>query len=345
MSDRPLRLGIIGAGGIAQSYAQVFHRTNVGRVVAVTDVRADAAASLAEALNATPFTSHTEMLAGAGLDAVIVCTPPVTHRDIVLDVINQGVHVLCEKPLSIAVSRAVQMVAAAERAGVVFTMAAKFRYVEDVIRAKSIVDSGILGEIILFENVFASRVPMGHRWNADPAVSGGGVLIDNGTHSVDIVRYFLGPIREVMSVECRRVQSLAVEDTAQMFVRTESDLMGNVDLSWSVDRTVDSYINVYGTHGTVSVGWNESSYRQVTSPDWVPFGSGYDKVACMRRQVENFCDAVRGRDKLLITPEDAIASVAVIEAAYRSLEQRTWVSVDTPRREDIEPVAASARVA
>ena len=157
-------------------------------------------------------------------------------------------------------------------------MAAKFRFVEDVIRARQIVESGILGELIVFENMFASRVDMTRRWNSDPAISGGGVLIDNGTHSVDIVRYFLGPIVEVMAVEAKRVQDLEVEDTATMLLRTADGVLGTVDLSWSIDKATDTYITIYGSQGTISVGWQGARYRQVSSPEWVEFGDGYDKV-------------------------------------------------------------------
>jgi predicted dehydrogenase len=219
------------------------------------------------------------------------------------------------------------MVAAAEAAGVVFTMAAKFRFVDDVVRARQIVGSGILGELLVLENAFASRVDMTRRWNADPVVAGGGVLIDNGTHSVDIVRYFLGPIAEVMAVEGKRVQSLAVEDTASMLLRTPEGVLGTINLSWSLDLVADTYLTLYGSEGTISVGWAGARYRQAGNPEWVEFGSGYKKVACMGAQVENFCAAIRGDEELRVTAADAIASVAVIEAAYASLERSDWISV------------------
>jgi predicted dehydrogenase len=196
------------------------------------------------------------------------------------------------------------------------------------VRAKSIVESGILGEVVLFDNVFASRAQMTGRWNVDPAISGGGVLMDHGTHSVDIARYFLGGITEVMAVQPRRVQDVPVEDTAQMLIRSADGVCGTIDLSWSIDMQADRYISIYGSQGTINVGWHQSKYRPAAGPDWVKFGNGYDKIKAMRAQVANFCAALQHREPLLITAEDAVASVAVIEAAYASLDRAGWVRVD-----------------
>ena len=126
----------------------------------ITDVRGRAADAIAEEVRGTAYPSHRALLEEADVDAVLVCTPPVTHPEIVLQAIERGRHVLCEKPLAIDVQSASEMVAAADRAGVVFTMGAKFRFVDDVIRAQQIVRSGILGELIVLENSFASRVDM-----------------------------------------------------------------------------------------------------------------------------------------------------------------------------------------
>jgi predicted dehydrogenase len=104
--------------------------------------------------------------------------------------------------------------------------------------------------------------------------------------------------------------------------------MGTIDLSWSINKELDSYINIYGSHGTVFVGWKESKYRQSSSRDWVVFGNGYNKVQAFRSQVNNFSKAIRGEENLLITAEDALASVEVIEAAYAALHQNHWTAVD-----------------
>ena len=340
IAERDLRVGLVGAGGIAQSYVQVFDDVPNARITAVADVRGFAASAIAEEVRGTSYPSHRALLEDADVDAVLVCTPPSTHPEIVLQSIERGLHVMCEKPLAIDVANASAMVEAADEAGVVFTMAAKFRFVEDVIRARQIVDSGILGELIVVENSFASRVDMSRRWNSDPTIAGGGVLIDNGTHSVDIVRSFLGPISDVMAVEGKRLQRLDVEDTASMLVRTPDGALGTIDLSWSVDRVTDAYLTVYGAEGTISVGWNGASYRQASSSDWVEFGTGYRKVACMGAQVANFCDAIRDRQQIVVTADDAIASVAVIEAAYASLARSDWVSV-----REVGGDAAGAQVA
>ncbi len=211
-------------------------------------------------------------------------------------------------------------------------MASKFRYVDDVIKAKGIVDSGILGDVILFENVFCSKVDMRDRWNSERSVGGGGVLIDNGTHSVDIARFLLGPIVKVQAEEGRRVQDLDVEDTCRLFFRTAGGAMGAVDLSWSIHKERDAYIEVFGPEGVLSIGWKGSKYRQSEKLQWITFGKGYDKIAAFARQLRNFAGSIRGREAPLITAEDSLESVRVIEAAYRSIEMDKWVEVPAAGR-------------
>ncbi len=342
MSKPKVRFGLIGAGGIAQSYLQAFQTCPSAELVAVADVRREAADAMAAKANCLSFDSPEAMAAAVELDAVIVCTPPVSHPEICIRFLEQQVHVLCEKPLSIDVASAVAMQEAAQRSGAILTMASKFRYVEDVIKAKQIVASGILGEIVLFENAFTARVDMSQRWNANPAISGGGVLIDNGTHSVDIMRYFLGALAEVQVVEGKRIQGLSVEDTVRIFVKSTSGIMGNIDLSWSINKELDYYLRIYGSQGTISVGWKESKYRQVASPEWIQFGNGYNKVQAFHSQIENFAKAIRQEESLLITAEDGIASVETIEAAYRSLHQNRWTPIIPLEKNGSQPVAVVA---
>ena len=328
MNRDKVKFGLVGAGRIAQSYAQAFEVTSEADIVAVCDNRSEAAEAFAAPLGSASYGTVEEMSDKESLDAVLVCSPPVTHRDICMHFLEQKIPVLCEKPLSLDSASAHEMHLAADQAGVKFTMASKFRYVEDVVRAKGIVTSGILGDIVLFENAFTSRVDMKGRWNSNPKISGGGVLIDNGTHSVDLMRYFLGPISAVQVIEGKRSQDLDVEETVRIFLRSVDNVIGNVDLSWSINKELDRYISIYGTHGTVLIGWRESKFRQSSSDEWVVFGKGYDKVQAFRGQIDNFVGAIRGDEVLRISADEAVASVGVVEAAYQSLTNSHWTDVE-----------------
>ena len=327
MNHDPVRFGLVGAGAIAQSYALAFDSCSLARVVAVADARPQAAAALAQRLKCKPFSAYYEMAGQAELDAVLICTPPNTHAEICVEALERGVAVLCEKPLSIDVPSAQRMIETSRNTGVKMTMASKFRFVQDVVLAKALVTSGILGDIVLIENVFTSRVDMSKRWNSDPSISGGGVLIDNGTHSVDLIRYFLGPLAEIHVVEGKRGRDLPVEETVHVFVRSTSGVLGTVDLSWSINKELDSYLRIYGSEGTISVGWKDSRFLLSGSRDWHVFGKGYDKVQAFRSQIENFACALCGEETLLLSPEDALASVQVIEAAYASLRDSHWIPI------------------
>jgi predicted dehydrogenase len=144
---------------------------------------------------------------------------------------------------------------------------------------------------------------------------------------LDIMRYFLGPLNQVQVFEGKRLQAEAVEDTVRIFVKSETGVVGNIDLSWSINKDLDSYIRIYGTQGTISVGWKESKYKQTSSPDWIKFGNGYDKVQAFGSQIDNFARAIRGEEKLLITAADGLASVEVVEAAYAAMRRSEWTPV------------------
>jgi predicted dehydrogenase len=89
---------------------------------------------------------------------------------------------------------------------------------------------------------------------------------------------------------------------------------------------------VYGSDGTISVGWSQSKYRHTSARDWNIFGNGYDKRQALRSQIENFSRAILVDEPLLITPEDSLASVEVIEAAYYALLCNRWTPIDDERR-------------
>ena len=327
-SEKKLRIGLIGAGAIGQTYCEVLADSATAQLVGVVDVRPEAAEAAAEATHCRAFRDIESLIHSAQPNAAVVCTPPATHADLCMELAEHGVHILCEKPLALDLTSAGRMFDAAEQNGVILTMASKFRHVADMAQARAIIASRTLGDIVLFENVFAQHVEMGDRWNSDPAIGGGGVLIDNGTHSVDIMRYLLGPLAELQVIEGKRTQRLPVEETVRVFVRTTDDVLGSIDLSWSIHKLMPAYVSIYGTLGTLEIGWQESRYRRLTDDDWTSFGHGYSKLRAFHRQVDNFTRALSGEEKLLVQPDDAIASVAVIEAAYRALKASAWEPVD-----------------
>ena len=330
---KKLRFAIVGAGAIARAYEAAFREINNAAIVAVCDVDAPSAREYASLVECEAHFSLAALLARADFDAAIVCTPPASHEAITCELLQAGKHVLCEKPLAITVEAARHMIAVAEQHGTILTMASKFRYAADVRQAREILFAGEIGELVFAENAFTSFVDMRHRWNSDAAVSGGGVLIDNGTHAVDVLRYFLGNLRDVQVVEGRRMQGLAVEDTVRLFVHNDEGVMGAADLSWSIDKELDTFLRIYGSAGTILVGWRESRFRRHRQAEWRVFGSGYSKIQAFRDQLNNFCGAIAGTARLIVTPQDGLASVQVVQAAYAALECARWQRIESQLEE------------
>jgi predicted dehydrogenase len=321
-----VRIGIVGAGGIAKAYADLLPSSTTATCIAVADVQADAAAAMAAGLGCPSFSSADDLITVEGLEAVILCTPPSTHVALAEQFANGNVHVLSEKPLALNRHAAAEMAVMAERADIVLTMATKFRFCDDVNRAALIMSSGRIGDVRLVEIGFTSRTDMSGRWNSDPAVAGGGVLVDNGTHAVDLIRHLLGPIAEILAVETSRPAGFVVDDTARLHVRTETGVDAHVDLSWSIDKSLPDFLRLYGSLGEIRVGWRESAWR-VHGGDWEIIGSGYAKGPAMGGVVDAFCRAIRRNAPLTVSVDDGIAAAACIDAAYESLRRGGWVKL------------------
>lgn len=328
---RQFRFCLVGAGAIAATHVASLDRISAARLVGVADIDVARAAELAgRSEGVRTFGDWREMFAEVQPDVAIVCTPPDSHPEIAIGAAQRGIHVLCEKPLAIDLPAARAMIAASQNAGTLLMMATKFRYVEDVIKARNAVQLGVLGDIVLVANEFKSVSDMRSRWNSNGARSGGGVLIDNGTHSVDILRYLLGTLRDVSAVEGPRSQGLSVEESVRLYVRSEVGAYGTVDLSWSEASTLPHYVRIVGTRGRIALGWKESTIElEGRAPE--RFGNGYDKVAAFTAQLDRVVSALRGDAPLQSEPADALASVAAIDAAYASLASEGWVLMDGSR--------------
>lgn len=329
--DRRVRIALVGAGAIAQSYIAAFEHSPAAELVAVVDTDVRAARWVADPLGLPAFRTHGELLASEHCDGFIICTPPVYHMEIAIDALQAGVNVLCEKPLTIGAFAARRMFAAADDAGRILTMASKFRFVEDIRQAKSWIEQGFIGDVVRVDNIFMAPVDMSGRWNSRVALSGGGVLIDNGTHSVDIMRFLLGPLAAAYAVDTSTDARYAeCDDSANLFVRSAAGTIGSITLSWSLATSDPAFLRIHGSAGVIEIGWRESTYRLAGKPP-VAFGSGYDKGAAFRAQIADFADAIAGRRPASVSPADAIASVETIDAAYSSLWKNSWSSVAARR--------------
>lgn len=322
-----IKIGLIGCGRIAQEHLKAFANIDNVIIQAMADNVPDKVRSTAEPYKCSTYTDYRNMIKSENLNAVVICTPPNKHCEMSAFAMSHGLHVFCEKPLALNVIEAGQMCHCAQKNKAILMMASKFRFVDDVVKAKAIIEAGLLGRIVLFENVFCSKVDMTKRWNSKKDISGGGVLIDNGAHSVDIARFFLGPITLIQAQFGCQIQEMKVEDTARIYFQTKSNVMGMIDLSWSLNKESPNYISIYGTEGTLLIGWKLSQYKLHEKDKWEVFGTGYDKQKAFGNQARHFIECIVFGKKPLIKNVDELAAVKAIETAYKSSKINKWLRV------------------
>ena len=328
-SLKQIRVALIGCGVIAKTHLEAIKKVPSIELVMVCDPDEAAARAMALSHPCCFSIDSKEVFQDSGIDAVLICAPPAFHYDLTRQAMLAGKHVLCEKPFTVSLRQALRIKKLSKKSNRLVEMASKFRFVPDVIQAKKFIESGAIGDVVMSEVIFCSIVNMKRRWNSNPKISGGGVLIDNGSHAVDVIRYLVGPIKSVYAQVGRKTQKIPVEDTARLHFETKKKVIGMVDLSWSLYKNTDIYVNVFGTKGTIEVGWTKSVIWNSQKKTSRVFGGGYRKLDAFVNQLRHFSDCIRKKAKPILGIDDAVESVRAIDAAYTSIRESRWLEVNS----------------
>ena len=285
---KPVRIGMIGYGGIGRVHAMGYRSlpyhygfpASSIRLVGVATARPETAQAAAAEIGCEYWTDdYHQLLARADIDAVDICVPNHMHAEIVQAAAAAGKHIYCEKPLAMDVAEAKAMVAAAEAAGVITQMTFNFRFVPAVLRAHQLVQEGFLGRVFSFRGRYYRSSYIDPQkpltWRQRKAVAGGGALFDIGSHILDLLYSLLGPYDAVQATldtlipqrpaaaGAEELAPVDVDDIALLHLRTASGVLGLVEVSrMGTGLTNDLQFEIFGEHGAlrfsaVDPGWLE----------------------------------------------------------------------------------------
>jgi len=318
---RSTRIGIVGCGEIARRHLQAYTEAGGAEIVAVYDLSHAGAAAFAQTAGARQAASIGEMIERDRLDAVSVCTPPAVHLENCRPFLEAGIPVLCEKPLEINAERAVQLADAAKKGGAFLMPAFCHRFQPAIIELKKVIDEGLLGRPLFFRNLFGGYVPLEGNHRTDPKRSGGGVIIDNCSHSVDLFRHLVGEPVRVQAMGGTVMQEIAVEDFGMLHLAAENGSYGEISSSYSF-KVCGNWVEWYGTQGTAIVSYGNDgvpdlAYRVDGSEEWVTPDCGRHPERFVG-EIAHFLGLVRGNDAPQVQAADGVQCARVIDAAYQS---------------------------
>ncbi|MCI0155127.1 Gfo/Idh/MocA family oxidoreductase [Leifsonia shinshuensis] len=326
-ASRPLKVAVLS---FAHTHAIGYCRALAGRadidlVVADPDGasapdEAPRGAELAAELGVRYLETYEEALAWAP-DAVIVTAENARHRALVEASAAVGAHILCEKPLATTVEDAEAMLAAAERAGVTLMTAYPVRFAPSFADLLHRVRSGQLGTVLAVKGTNNGKLPAERAWFTDPALSGGGALVDHVVHCADLLDELLGEQPSTVHAVANRLlhPESAVETGGLVTAVYPSGVVATIDCSWSVPQSAPTWggltLQVTGTRGSVTIAPFAPHLGGQTEdgPVWVPLGTDLDGA-----MLDAFVDAVRsGRPA---TPDGRVGlrTLRVVDAARRS---------------------------
>lgn len=331
MSAR-LRIGVAGAGLIGHRHIELIAASSDCELAGIADP-SPAAREYAQAQGVPCYADHRALLAQEKPDGLIIASPNNLHLPMALDCAEAGVPALIEKPVTETVATAHRLCAAIKRTGVPMLVGHHRRHNPIIKAAREAVRSGRLGQLTAVVGLWLLKKPDDYfevTWRRE---QGGGPLLINLIHDIDNLRFICGEITEVQALTSNKVRGFAVEDTAALLLRFASGALGTVTVSdatpapWSWELSAgenaayprqDQPCYIFsGTAGSLSVpnmelwsyperpGWYAPLSRQTVAPP------AFDPLA---EQLRHFCAVIGGREQPLITAEDAMGTLAVVEA-------------------------------
>ncbi len=255
---KKLRTGIIGAGKVAHIHAKSLIKIEMSELTAVYNWKKDRAVDFAVQYDLKAFDDIEEMIIEEGIEMVTVCTPHPAHLDCVLSALRAGAHVIVEKPLAVSLEDCDRMIKMAEERKLNLGMISQRRLYQPVVRVKQAIEKGkiglpIFGIVYLFgwrgEEYYQSD-PWRGKWELE----GGGVLVNQAPHQLDLFQWFMGEIDELYGYWANfNHPYIEVEDTAMALVKFKNGALGNIIVSNSQNPALYGKVHVFGSNGA-SIG-------------------------------------------------------------------------------------------
>ncbi|MBB2901484.1 putative dehydrogenase [Kineococcus radiotolerans] len=336
MSD-VVKVGLIGGGGITRAHVKGY-RAHAEKIVvtAVADVVEEAANTRAAELSAQPFTDYREMLRRADVDAVDICLPHHLHADAIIAAAEAGKHVLCEKPLCLTADEARRVSAAVRTNGITLMCAHNQLFFPSVAKATEILGSGLLGtvyEVRTTDSFHNDFDPSNMGWRASAKTSGGGELIDTGYHPTYLLLHLASaqapaqPVEATAFLSTHRLKFMEGEDSAQVLVRFDNGVVGQMVTSWAYDPAPGTEkFSVVGELGSLTGTEHSVTYR-LRSGEEETFE--FPETDAFVDEIGDFADCLREGRRPIHTEVEGIAVLGVLLAAYEGARTGTIAKVMT----------------
>lgn len=350
MNNKQMNLAILGCGKVAHLHAKAILNLPKVNLSAVWSRTEKSATDFAGTYNTQAFTNITEMIREAAIDAVVICTPHPFHRDPAIEAAQAGAHVLVEKPLASTLEDCDAIINACNAAGVQLGVISQRRWYAPVKRVKDAIDAGKLGKPVMGTvNMLGWRDKNYYdadAWRGTWQMEGGGVLVNQAPHQLDILLWYMGEIDEVYGIwKNLNHPYIEAEDTALAIIRFKNGGVGNIIVSNSQKPGIYGKVHVHGENGA-SAGvqtdggamfvagmtsvieppyndlWTipgEENFPDVWKKKDSAFFSTIDPtVYFMERQIEDFLHTAEAGTQPLVTGYDGRRTVELFTAIYRS---------------------------